>query len=219
MRLEKFLKEALAKGVIVSNITDLGWVWHTRRKYADLTSLVDFECAFDEDGVCRIYQYQKLGPKGGKVRKEKIEKVSRCCCTGCRTSVGYLRSLPNYIGVLMHIAELFNEKTGFWRLGGGCVLPREYRSNICLLYMCRGSFHKPKKENPFGLLKYMMQTPYIPDYMHLSSSPPKTFKYYNTTLMRIAKREWITYEEIRRMLLEDKAKRERNKGKKAHGNN
>jgi hypothetical protein len=164
MRLGDFLKEVLGyRGVVISNITDLGWSWGARQKYAELTSLVDFGCDFDEDGVCKIYQDQNLGLKGGKARKEKIEKVSRCCCGGCRASCGYLGSLPNDANVLRRIAGLFDEKTGFWRLGKGCVLPREYRSNTCLFYMCRRDPSKSKVGYPFELLRDMMRTPCVPD--------------------------------------------------------
>jgi hypothetical protein len=83
--------------------------------------------------------------------------------------------------------------------------------------MCRRDPSKSKVGYPFELLRDMMRTPCVPDYLYKCALPPKVFERYPSD-KRSAKHKWIPYEEIKRMLLEDKVKREQ-KGKKTHGNN
>lgn len=83
-----------------------------------LTSLINYDCQFDEKGLCK---------------QNKGTKNIMCCCGGCRSSIGFLRELF-YKDIPLY-AELFDEDTGFWRKDG-CALPRDLRSPLCLRYNC-----------------------------------------------------------------------------------
>ena len=81
-----------------------------------------------------------------------------CCCKGCVGEKGYILD-PSW-GKATHRPIAYKEKewwfklmkkqfgwdkkTGFWRKDGGCVLPRQCRSVMCLWYMC------PKGSKFFG---------------------------------------------------------------------
>jgi len=91
-----------------------------RMNFANLTQFVDYQCQF-KDGHCK---------RGG------------CCCTGCRAEYGYLNIFDD-LGVYDHsidtkivlfYAQHFSVNTGFWRANRGCILPRQYRSTVCLCY-------------------------------------------------------------------------------------
>lgn len=208
MRLSDFLVRAVKQHVIISNVTNLGWSWNDRKKHADLTSLVDFGCNFDEDGVCVLYRKNKYGPKGGKVAKATIRKLSQCCCAGCHYSVGYLDALPGQIDTLGYIAKIFDSRTGFWRADKGCVLPRQYRSNTCLFHMCNRGGHN-KKASPLDLLRGMMYTKTTFDHRAEHTTFPKRFRGsgFEYNLHR-----WVPYERMKEMLIEENKKKKR-KGK------
>lgn len=57
-----------------------------------------------------------------------------CCCHSCKNSVGFLRIISEHI--LKKYARHFNEKTGYWRQGKGCILNHTMRSSTCLTYNC-----------------------------------------------------------------------------------
>ncbi len=78
-------------------------------------------------------------------RKEATEKVEygcslcdsrgeRRCCHGCAAYFGYLHDIPKSM-VQMYLL-MFDEAQGFWRKHTGCILPRKWRSDTCLLYAC-----------------------------------------------------------------------------------
>lgn len=214
MKLGDFLESAMDRGVIISNITDMGWAWAHHKDYAELTSLIDFECGFDENGICKIRQ--RPGRKGKKPSKADLRHLSKNCCSGCSYEVGYLRSLPNNIIELQQIAELFNKRDGFWRPGKGCTLPRKYRSNTCLFHMCRRHLSKSREGDPLELLRDMMYTPCEPDYYHSYSPLPKTFKGWSNLRGKSSRRRWISVVKMRKRILEDNKKRKR---KASNGDN
>lgn len=206
MRLGDFLDELLLhRALIINNITNMGWCWSERKRYAELTSMIDFKCNFDEDGICEQYQYKKHYKSGRRKAKETIERVSKCCCRSCGDYIGYLDSLPNSRYDLELIASRFNKKTGFWRLGEGCVLPREYRSNTCLFYMCNHS--QFKKNSTLFLLRSIMTTPWVSKpstYTRIIiSSPPKMITKYHSG----KRRSWISYDKMERMIIKEYGKR------------
>ena len=75
-------------------------------------------CKFDDEGRCDRFR------NGGV----------QCMCKDCNLFCGFIRFTTEKD--LIMYAELYDEKTGFFRKGKGCVLPREYRSGICLSYYC-----------------------------------------------------------------------------------
>jgi hypothetical protein len=90
------------------------------------TELIEFPCNF-QDGVClsiretpQMYSYE-WGKAG-------------CCCGDCRKKFGYLRVF--YHEFARHYVAAWNNKTGFWRKGKGCALPRYLRSKTCLQFTC-----------------------------------------------------------------------------------
>lgn len=143
MKLNKFIMEALKKGIVFDGMTH-GMSFYHHKKLADLTKHVKFHCNFNSKGRCANYRNNK--------------GATMCCCIGCFTSMGYLNSLPaggyrSYMSDgledLKFYARRFSEKTivvddfkrkmGFWRPGKGCILPRSYRSRTCLGYDCARS--------------------------------------------------------------------------------
>jgi len=80
---------------------------------------------------------------------------SRCCCDGCRHSVGFLKDMSPEVVLknLSTYAELFNSKTGYWRENEGCVLPRKLRSRTCLHYHCNFKDMKPEDKMYLSFLK------------------------------------------------------------------
>ena len=97
-------------------------------KLANLTAKINFRCNF-EDGSCKSYR-----DHGHKM----------CCCKLCSSDFGFLRVVffkpwddSSFIEEeLLYYAKKFNLKTGFWREGKGCVLPRHKRSQTCLTHNC-----------------------------------------------------------------------------------
>jgi len=75
-------------------------------------------CNFDNDGRCETF------------RKDGWQ----CLCVECDTFCGYIKYTTEE--ELIMYAEAYDDKTGFFREGIGCVLPREYRSRTCLSYYC-----------------------------------------------------------------------------------
>ena len=106
------------------------------RTYAtmiEVTELIDFACDFDDEGRCFAHP---IAPPS-------------CCCSGCRRHNGYFNSVavgseaeenvvfvPLYRNAIKSYNRHFNDKTGFWRAGKGCILPRKYRSTTCVFYNC-----------------------------------------------------------------------------------
>lgn len=88
----------------------------------EATSAINYDCQF----------------KDGKCKSNVSSYNPRCCCQGCAGALGYLRGGLNKIplGSDKEILPLFSEKTGFWRKGKGCILPRKYRSVVCLSFNC-----------------------------------------------------------------------------------
>ncbi len=96
-----------------------------RQRLANLTKYINYGCNFTPEGKCKY--------SGNK----------ECCCHECYSYSGYLR-LSDGIGVtcekinwpqLTYYTSRF-KKTGFWREGKGCCLPRKYRSTTCLVHNC-----------------------------------------------------------------------------------
>ena len=98
---------------------------------AKLTSKIHYDCGFTE-GKC------------------KAERSEMCCCDSCVRAVGHfrLRFFRVYDNIeyiereLLYYVRKYSNKTGFWRKGKGCILPRERRSITCLGYNCNQRFTK-----------------------------------------------------------------------------
>jgi hypothetical protein len=75
-------------------------------------------CKFDDDGKCEQFRISGF----------------QCQCILCDDICGWIRYTTEED--LIVYAEAYDEKYGFFRKGKGCVLPREYRSEICLSYYC-----------------------------------------------------------------------------------
>ena len=110
------------------------------------TKNIDFECEF---GLNDKYCF-------GNARR------IACCCSGCKYNKGYLRQMVYHQGIIIVFGtdkavklynKHFNNETGFWREGKGCVLPRKYRSPTCVFHSCL-DFQKGKKEKKRRRQKY-----------------------------------------------------------------
>lgn len=104
--------------------------WRFIREARKLAGEIDFDkiCQFDKNGFC---SRENNGRRGDS-------RTAMCCCESCRRTVGYLNQIPKDVDTIKMYARNFNDRTGFWRKGKGCVLPREYRSRICVKYICLG---------------------------------------------------------------------------------
>lgn len=110
--------------------------WSVWYKLADATHLVNFKCDF-KNGVCRMRRTPDY-IKDTYYHKNK-RFIKMCCCSGCYGQIGYLKSLPNRMSALCGVAKKFDGgrwKRGFWRPDVGCILPRKFRSTICLTHHC-----------------------------------------------------------------------------------
>jgi len=145
MELEKFVMISLKKGKRFGS-TSNEFSFDNRKKLADLTKHVDYDCGFGSTGRCKNYL------------ETPAEQLTMCCCNSCFDSMGYVDYLPTGDGGwpydqkdnlkdLKVYARHFSEKAvkfsygytikiGYWRPGKGCILPRSYRSNTCLGYTC-----------------------------------------------------------------------------------
>lgn len=98
---------ARAQGRVSGTIN--GWPWEAYKTLAKMTEHIYFGC--DE---CTYYGERK-------------------CCASCAGNLGFMSHIrPADLPVL---AEAFDEKLGFWR-EGGCIIPRELRSLICVTHNC-----------------------------------------------------------------------------------
>lgn len=97
-----------------------GYDVDTYRHLARQTESVDYDCDF-RDGVCRGLT---MGGNG--------------CCFACAGAFGYWHKEGGAVDddTLRAIAGSFDRRTGFFRKGVGCIIPREYRSPTCLYIHC-----------------------------------------------------------------------------------
>ena len=110
---------------MVSDTAHRGISWGDWAEFARATRNVDYGCKFDCKGEC-----------SGTRNEAWHDSNGRGCCGDCGNSRGYLNHLPP--GSIDEVTALYDEELGFWR-PGGCTLPVEYRSHICLTYRCRTS--------------------------------------------------------------------------------
>ena len=131
MHIDKFMPILLRNAGIVRYLeTILPTIsWSVYQRYAALTEFVDYKCDFDKStGVCKTCKnFEKFGRKSND---------KACCCKGCASNVGYFKYIPANWGVLKLLAKNYSKTKGFWREGVGCILPRKYRSMLCLGHQC-----------------------------------------------------------------------------------
>jgi len=127
MNLERFKREIKTRGKPELSAESYGGLsWPDWYKLARKTRHINYGCYFQPDGTC--------------VRtRERKSNNEMCCCSACYYSLGYLRYIQNDPKVIKRIASLFKEDVGFWRKNKGCILPRKYRSAVCLGYRCTES--------------------------------------------------------------------------------
>jgi hypothetical protein len=132
MKTGTFLMRLLKRGgtelvkipFISKDVSRLAW-WDFKFALAEATDTIDYGCDFNKSGLCK--------------RKRRDRKSSKmCCCAGCYYTMGYLDEIPINLADISKIAKHFTieDKQGFWRKDSGCILPRKYRSNVCLTYNC-----------------------------------------------------------------------------------
>lgn len=102
---------------------------------------INYHCDF-KNGKCFV-QYHYAHDDSDTSIKEKM-----CYCISCFNAIGHFRYLQKNdkkqleLLARKYIKPKDPEKlvaSGFWRVGKGCVLPRMYRSAICLRYACNTS--------------------------------------------------------------------------------
>lgn len=98
------------------NFRDFSYNWEKIEHLKSLTRHIDYGCKF----------------KNGKCQGE-WESPS-CCCEDCKRNIGFLKMIRE--DDIDYYTERFDEKTGFWRQGKGCILDRNKRSVTCISYTC-----------------------------------------------------------------------------------
>lgn len=98
-----------------------GYTFEAYKKLAMQTENVDYDCQF-RNGTC---QGPDLGREDG-------------CCSMCGKTFGYWCKEAGALdeATVKTMAEFFEQRTGFFRDGTGCILPRELRSPTCLYIFC-----------------------------------------------------------------------------------
>lgn len=138
MELGEF-KKTLSKGFCrLSHKTREHWPWKLYKKYARLTALIDYKCRFDGSDLCKRYKTKRI--------RKYTDDTNMCCCYGCARAFGHRSIFPKENEDLRILARHYNKKTGYWRKGKGCVLPRELRSVTCLTHKCTSGMRKIEKE-------------------------------------------------------------------------
>jgi len=118
------------KNRIISKPDTLGCTsWKKYTKVAEATKDIDFGCDF-EHGLCKKQRNVPPYYSGD----DEFKYGTMGCCVRCNSSLGYLDHIQP--GTIMKYLRMFNLKTGFWRHGEGCILPRSMRSYTCLTYSC-----------------------------------------------------------------------------------
>ncbi len=103
--------------------------WDDWYKLANATKNINYGCAFDSNGLC-IEERDNI-----KVFVDYTPNAA-CCCSNCYSNSGYIKFIQNSERVIKLISGKFKKNVGFWRKGKGCILPRKYRSGMCLGYRC-----------------------------------------------------------------------------------
>lgn len=94
--------------------------WDVWRRIAALTERVEFGCKF-EGGRCH--------------NRGSYWPTKKLCCANCAVCFGHGSNFV-HPDEAEKVADLFDERDGFWREGAGCVLPRWLRSYTCLTHRC-----------------------------------------------------------------------------------
>lgn len=174
-----------------------GMNWGTYEKLAALTKYIDYDCRFTSLG-CKQYRFKSKKEKDKRNEAYKKNNGGRpipslmCCCGGCRHSIGHARSFN--IDSIAKVARYYNDKTGFWREGKGCILPRKYRSYTCLNHSCGG-----KNGVGMHLLEVMkMSEAQLYRYFEKNYPKHKCRNYYSWTIAGIIKFFKFEFENERR---------------------
>jgi len=119
----------------ISSVSYAGLKWSEWYKLAAMTRGIEYGCRFG-----RQIRNNSIDDHFTCVKQREYKyTVEQCCCSSCEASLGYLRFIQNDPKVIKRIAKLFQPKVGFWRKNKGCVLPRKYRSAVCLGYQCEAA--------------------------------------------------------------------------------
>jgi len=151
------------------------WTWEQWEKIANLCDQIDYKCDFDDEGKCR------------HTRKNEVSKEfnKMCCCASCYSASGYLRAIPPKSH--KRINKIFSEKTGFWRKGKGCVLPRSLRSSMCMSCNCHPIIHNNAPHGSRDDNKYWRWRAFIDlvGYGHVDPTEQITQKTFDRTFKMV----------------------------------
>lgn len=129
-----------------SHVSYGGLPWEDWYKLARMTNKINYGCYFRNDGSCE---------RSRRLKKEGHSQSKMRCCHNCADNIGYLHFIQDDPKVIKRIASSFRRKIGFWREGKGCVLPRKYRSTVCLGYRCNESNESSISGNGNILIAFM----------------------------------------------------------------
>jgi hypothetical protein len=107
-----------------------------------LSASLDFGCRFDKNGKCNS-------------NPEWVDNHPACCCRDCFRSAGYLDTVLEED--IVKYSRKFSIKTGFWRKGKGCILPRKMRSAVCVAFSCKHIEGKSTYQNLLDVFEHRLQ--------------------------------------------------------------
>ncbi len=131
-----FISNIKSKRDVVPSKTAYGNLeWNDWYKLANATKYIDYGCEFDTNGVC-------IEEKDNTTLFNSYTPNPACCCVNCYRNFGYAKRIQDSQKVIKLISSKFKKDVGFWRKGKGCILPRKYRSVVCLGYRCNTIINK-----------------------------------------------------------------------------
>jgi hypothetical protein len=107
----------MSNGFTITADGPRGYTWVEWFEIVEFIKEVDYGCQFDGNGCCQEFSHRD--PMN--------------CCSGCNGTFGYWAVIPPE--AVEEVEAIFDDKTGFWR-PGGCILPTEYKSAVCLNFQC-----------------------------------------------------------------------------------
>ena len=154
MDVEAFRNEAKYRpNLTFSNRSYGGLEWSEWYKLATMTRGIEYGCRFGR----QIRNDSTNEQIKCAAQREHSYTDGKCCCSSCGTNLGYLKFIQDDLKVVKRIASLFQLENGFWRENKGCILPRKYRSAVCIGFRC-GTAGRYKIHGTEGMLVLLMDS-------------------------------------------------------------
>jgi len=211
MRTDEFVRILLAQRISITygyNIRRCPWFEY--EEYAELTSLLDFGCSFKGDACAenglnlqrlKYYKHKRRTATSAADKEFFSDTITKLymaasCCLSCRSAVGHFNNVNG--DTLTLLAEKFDAKSGFWRKGRGCLLPRKLRSTTCLTHYCRRVVDKYWIDILADILNTRWPRNDYPEFIEI--------RRFHSSPTRRRRKRWIPAYALREMILKAKNK-------------